>query len=178
MSTRTLFLPVTPVEAYLVVRERSIKAQGDSADVVLLARRGHRCWGGQLLAAQCLLDPLGGGVQVAAPAAGPQRGLGLGQGEPGPGDGVGGSTQHGQGVPVVQVIERDQRSGLVLPQRVTQPVGLRERDQIRFWWARAMTLMPSAAALSPAMRRWLCASVRTRSASIFASVASDFAPLR
>lgn len=40
MPERTLFLPATPVQAYLVVRDRSIRAvEVDSADVVLLARR-------------------------------------------------------------------------------------------------------------------------------------------
>lgn len=45
MSTRTLFLPVAPIPAYLVVRDRSIATEADSADVVLLARRGA-CPGG------------------------------------------------------------------------------------------------------------------------------------
>ncbi len=43
------------------------------------------------------------------------------------------------------------------------------RDQIIDWCARARTLTASARSLSPATGRWLCRSVRTRSASTFAS---------
>ena len=52
----------------------------------------------------------------------------------------------------------------------------RRRDQIIDWCARARTLTASASSLSPAAGRWLCRSVRTRSASTFASPGSDFAP--
>lgn len=46
MPDRTLFLPAKPAEAYLVVRDRWIRAvEGDSANVVLLARR-NACPGG------------------------------------------------------------------------------------------------------------------------------------
>lgn len=45
MPARTLFLPVTPLDAYLVVRDRSITANAHSPDVILFARR-NACPGG------------------------------------------------------------------------------------------------------------------------------------
>jgi hypothetical protein len=65
-----------------------------------------------------------------------------------------GAFEHGQAVPVGQVLERFQGSRKVLPQRVAELVGVaRARAQIMFWCPRATTLTASASAVSAAIGR-------------------------
>ncbi len=90
--------------------------------------------------------------------------------------GGGRTIEHPQGVAVGQVLEGLQGGRVVPRNALRRALVCRVRVQIKFGEARARTLIASASGLSPAMGRWLCRSVRTRSASSLASEASDLAP--
>jgi hypothetical protein len=91
-------------------------------------------------------------------------------------DGGRGATQDGQRIAVGQIVERLQRRWVVFAQRRAQTVGVTGACPDQILVCAASTLIASTASLSPAIRRWLCRSVRTRSASNLASEASDLAP--
>ena len=86
-----------------------------------------------------------------------------------------GASEYGQRVAVMQVVEHLRRGRVVLRAAPIAALGLFVRPRIRFWCPLARTLIASASGLSPAIGRWLCRFVRTRSASSFASPASEFA---
>ena len=122
------------------------------------------------------LDFAGAGGDIALPPTAFERGLDRRQVQVGALLGGGCAIQHPQRIAVGQVLEGLQRGRVVLAQRAAQRVGVPRACPDQALMARASTLIASASGLSPAIGRWLCRSVRTRSASSLASEASDLAP--
>ena len=63
--------------------------------------------------------------------------------------GRGSAAHNGQGIAVVQIVERLQRRRVILPQALRSALVCRVRAQIRFWCARARTLIASTSGLLP-----------------------------
>ena len=90
--------------------------------------------------------------------------------------GRGSAAQNGQGIAVVQVVERLQRHRVILAQCAAQCVGVPGAgpDQVLVCPGQDLDRLDLWAVAGRG--RWLWRSVRTRSASSLASPASDFAP--
>ena len=127
-------------------------------------------------AAQHFLNLQGSGVEVALAPSGFERSPDLRQTQPPGVGGGGGAAQDGQRVAVGQIVERLQRGGVVLAQRAAQRVGVAGARPDQILVRPGQHLDRLGIPLSPAIRRWLCRSVRTRSANSLASEASDLAP--